>query len=140
MALGLMDLKLMRRNGEMIPVDISLGHWDDNGASHAIAYIRDLSERKNFEESLRHQAAHDELTGLPNRWLFRLQLNQALVRAARTGQHVAVLFIDLDYFKTVNDSFGHATGDALLVQVPQRQGTQSGTTASRWRLRHLLCR
>jgi len=119
-AMGLMDLKLMRRDGALLPVDISLGHWEDDGASHAIAYIRDLSERKKFEESLRHQATHDELTGLPNRWLFRLQLNQALVRAARTGQHVAVLFIDLDYFKTVNDSFGHATGDALLVQVGAR--------------------
>ncbi|MDO8284721.1 MAG: EAL domain-containing protein [Rhodoferax sp.] len=119
-AMGLMDLKLMCRDGKMLPVDISLGHWEDDGASHAIAYIRDLSERKKFEESLRHQATHDELTGLPNRWLFRLQLNQALVRAARTGQHVAVLFIDLDYFKTVNDSFGHATGDALLVQVGAR--------------------
>ena len=119
-AMGLMDLKLMCRDGTLLPVDISLGHWEDDGASHAIAYIRDLRERKKFEESLRHQATHDELTGLPNRWLFRLQLNQALVRAARTGQHVAVLFIDLDYFKTVNDSFGHATGDALLVQVGAR--------------------
>lgn len=119
-AMGLMDLKLMRRDGHLLPVDISLGHWDDEGSCHAIAYIRDLSERKKFEESLRHQATHDELTGLPNRWLFRLQLSQALVRAGRSGLRVAVLFLDLDYFKTVNDSFGHATGDALLVQVGTR--------------------
>ncbi len=119
-AMGLMDLKLMRRDGRMLPVDISLGHWEDEGSRHAIAYIRDLTERKKFEESLKHQATHDELTGLPNRWLFRLQLNQALARAGRTGLHVAVLFIDLDHFKTVNDSFGHATGDALLVQVGNR--------------------
>lgn len=119
-AMGLMDLKLLRRDGQLLPVDISLGHWEDEGAGHAIAYIRDLTERKKFEESLRHQATHDELTGLPNRWLFRLQLNQALSRAGRAGQRVAVLFLDLDYFKTVNDSFGHATGDALLVQVGNR--------------------
>lgn len=119
-AMGLMDLKLLRRDGRMLPVDISLGHWHDEGAPHAIAYIRDLTERKKFEESLRHQATHDELTGLPNRWLFRLQLNQSLARAGRAGQRVAVLFLDLDYFKTVNDSFGHATGDALLVQVGTR--------------------
>jgi len=119
-AMGLMDLKLLRRDGQLLPVDISLGHWEDEGAGHAIAYIRDLTERKKFEESLRHQATHDELTGLPNRWLFRLQLNQALARAGRSGLHVAVMFIDLDYFKTVNDSFGHATGDALLVQVGTR--------------------
>lgn len=119
-AMGLMDLKLLRRDGQLLPVDISLGHWEDEGAGHAIAYIRDLTDRKKFEESLRHQATHDELTGLPNRWLFRLQLNQALSRAGRADQRVAVLFLDLDYFKTVNDSFGHATGDALLVQVGNR--------------------
>ncbi|MDO8450646.1 MAG: EAL domain-containing protein [Rhodoferax sp.] len=119
-AMGLMDLKLLRRDGRLLPVDISLGHWDDEGTPHAIAYVRDLTERKKFEEALRHQATHDELTGLPNRWLFRLHLGQALARAGRTGQRVAVLFLDLDYFKTVNDSFGHATGDALLVQVGSR--------------------
>lgn len=119
-AMGLMDLTLMRRNGQMQPVDIALGHWEDEGTPYAIAYIRDLTERKQFENSLKHQATHDELTGLPNRWLFRLQLDQALARAARSGLHVAVLFIDLDYFKTINDSFGHDTGDALLVQAGAR--------------------
>nr|WP_319564844.1 EAL domain-containing protein [uncultured Rhodoferax sp.] len=118
--MGLMDLKLLRRDGQVLPVDISLGHWEDEGTQYAIAYIRDLSERKRFEDSLKHQATHDELTGLPNRWLFRLQLDQALARAARAQRHVAVLFIDLDYFKNINDSFGHSTGDALLVQSSQR--------------------
>jgi len=119
-AMGEMDMKLLRRDGQLTPVDISLGHWEDDGAHYAIAYIRDLTERKRFEESFQYQATHDELTGLPNRWLFRLQLNQALTRAGRSGLRVAVLFLDLDYFKTVNDSFGHATGDALLVQVGSR--------------------
>jgi diguanylate cyclase (GGDEF)-like protein/PAS domain S-box-containing protein len=116
-AMGLLDLTLARRDGSLIPVDISLGHWEDEGTRHAIAYIRDLTERKKFEESLRHQATHDELTGLPNRWFFRLQLNQALAHAGRSGEQVAVLFLDLDDFKNVNDSFGHAVGDALLVQA-----------------------
>lgn len=119
-AMGSMDLKLLRQDGQWLPVDISLGYWEDQGARHAIAYIRELTERKKFEESLKHQATHDELTGLPNRWLFRLQLSQALARAGRSGLRVAVLFLDLDYFKTVNDSFGHATGDALLLQVGAR--------------------
>jgi len=119
-AMGLLDLKLMRRDGTMLPVDISLGDWEDEGTRHAIAYIRDLTERKSFEESLRHKATHDELTGLPNRWLFRLQLSQALTRAARSHLHVAVVFLDLDHFKNINDSFGHAVGDELLVQVGAR--------------------
>ncbi|MBU0587098.1 MAG: diguanylate cyclase [Gammaproteobacteria bacterium] len=119
-AMGSMDLKLLRRDGQMRPIDISLGHWEDENEQYAIAYIRDLTERKRFEESLRHRATHDELTKLPNRWLFHLQLNQALVHAKRTKRHVAVLFLDLDGFKTVNDSFGHAVGDELLVQVGTR--------------------
>jgi diguanylate cyclase (GGDEF)-like protein/PAS domain S-box-containing protein len=118
--MGLMDLHLVRRDGLMLPVDISLGHWEDEGTPYAIAYIRDLTERRQFEDSLKHQATHDELTGLPNRWLFRLQLDQALARAARSSLHVAVLFIDLDYFKSINDSFGHSTGDILLVQAGAR--------------------
>jgi PAS domain S-box-containing protein len=80
-AMGLLDLTLARRDGSLIPVDISLGHWEDEGTRHAIAYIRDLTERKKFEESLRHQATHDELTGLPNRWFFRLQPGPGTCRA-----------------------------------------------------------
>jgi len=119
-SMGNRDLLLQRRDGQLLPVDISLGYWEDDGSPHAIAYLRDLTERKKFEESLRHQATHDELTGLPNRWLLRLQLSQTLTRAGRFNQRAAVLLLDLDYFKTVNDSFGHAAGDALLVQVGRR--------------------
>ncbi|MBT9502092.1 MAG: EAL domain-containing protein [Burkholderiaceae bacterium] len=119
-AMGSLDLRLMRRDGQMLPVDISLGHWQDENEQHAIAYVRDLTERKGFEESLRHRATHDELTGLPNRWLFRLQLDQALSQARRSERRVAALFLDLDDFKTVNDSFGHLAGDELLRHVSQR--------------------
>jgi diguanylate cyclase (GGDEF)-like protein/PAS domain S-box-containing protein len=123
-AMGMMDLKLYRRDGNLQPVDISLGYWEMDGEPHSIAYLRDLTERKKLEESLRHQATHDELTGLPNRWLFQLQLKQALLRAERTRQKVTVLFLDLDRFKTVNDTFGHAAGDALLIQASRRIHSQ----------------
>jgi len=119
-AMGLLDLTLQCRDGHMLPVDISLGHFKDVNASHAIAYIRDLSERKKFEESLRYQATHDELTKLPNRWLFHLQLKQEMTRVGRTRHAMAVLFLDLDDFKMVNDGFGHPIGDELLVQVGKR--------------------
>jgi diguanylate cyclase (GGDEF)-like protein/PAS domain S-box-containing protein len=119
-AMGSRDLKLKRKDGDIVSVDISLGHWVEGGVSHAIAYIRDLSERKKFEESLHYQATHDELTGLANRWMFHLQLGQALVRSTRSELRVAILFIDLDDFKSVNDTYGHAVGDSLLVQTGAR--------------------
>ncbi len=115
-----LDLKLTRRDGSQVPVDIALGHWAGAGQTFAVAYVRDMTGRKELEASLRHQASHDELTGLPNRWFFHLQLGQALVRAERARLQVAVLLLDLDHFKSVNDSFGHAVGDALLVRVAQR--------------------
>lgn len=118
--MGAMDLKLLRRDGQMLPIDISLGHWEDGEQVHAIAFVRDLTERKKFEASLEHKATHDELTGLPNRGVFRLQLDQALAQAKRGERQVAVLFMDLDDFKTANDSYGHSAGDELLRQVSQR--------------------
>ena len=119
-AMGMIDLKLRRRDGEMTPVDISLGNFREGGRDFAIAYIRDLTERHVYEESLRHQATHDELTGLPNRWLFRHQLEQDIGRAARSACSVAVIFFDLDHFKNINDSYGHPAGDDLLAQVGSR--------------------
>jgi diguanylate cyclase (GGDEF)-like protein/PAS domain S-box-containing protein len=119
-AMGMVDLKLLRRDGQSVPVDIALGHWEDGGQRYAIAYLRDQTARKQNEESLRHQATHDELTGLPNRWLFDFQLKQTLAQARRDDRQVAVLFLDLDDFKLVNDSFGHGSGDELLVQVGAR--------------------
>lgn len=122
-AMGSLDLQLARRDGVALAVDISLGHMEEGGSHYSIVFVRDLTERKKLEASIRYQAAHDELTGLPNRWLLSLQLSQALIRADRSKLWVAVLFLDLDYFKTVNDSYGHATGDELLVKVAERMRT-----------------
>jgi len=96
--------------------------------------LRDVSERTDLEEELKHQAFHDALSGLANRALFRDRLEHALARAARSKTSLAVLFLDLDDFKLVNDTLGHTAGDALLVAVAGRllQSLRSGDTAARF--------
>jgi diguanylate cyclase (GGDEF)-like protein/PAS domain S-box-containing protein len=96
-------------------------------------FLLDITERKIAEERLAHLAYHDPLTGLPNRAMFNEHLELVLARARRTGSGAAVLFIDLDDFKLVNDSFGHSAGDELLRQVADRLGsvTRAGDLVAR---------
>ncbi len=88
--------------------------------SHLVCLHQDITERKALEEQLEHQAFHDTLTGFPNRALFMDRLEQALARLDRREEPIAVLFMDLDNFKIVNDSLGHEVGDRLLVAVAGR--------------------
>ena len=85
-----------------------------------VGTVQDITERKALERQLEHQALHDPLTDLPNRLLFIDRLEHALARTERSEESIAVLFLDLDNFKLVNDSFGHAVGDRLLLQVADR--------------------
>ena len=95
--------------------------------------LRDITERKTLEQQLTRQALHDPLTGLPNRILLMNRLELALARTKRRGSKVAVLFLDLDNFKFVNDSLGHEAGDELLIAVSERLGTclRPGDTVAR---------
>ena len=90
---------------------------DDDGAEYWQGVISDVTERRQLEDALEHQAFHDALTGLPNRALFLDRVGLALARAQRDGRQVAVAFLDLDNFKVVNDSLGHARGDVLLTRI-----------------------
>jgi len=92
----------------------------DGTITHYIAVKEDISVRKEYEERLFHQANFDPLTGLPNRVLVLDRLNQGLSRARRENDSLAVVFVDLDNFKNVNDTLGHAEGDVLLKQAAQR--------------------
>lgn len=111
-----------RRDGSLYTVSETVTPLiDDTGKiSHYVAVVDDISERKAMEERIRHAANFDLLTDLPNRGLFFDRLGQALVQARREGQPVALLFLDLDRFKAVNDKLGHDAGDLLLRTVAER--------------------
>lgn len=101
--------------------------------SHFVAILEDVSERKAAEERMRHAASFDRLTDLPNRGLFLDRLSQSLALAGREGTLGALLFLDLDHFKQVNDEHGHAAGDELLVAVARRlrEVLREGDTVAR---------
>jgi diguanylate cyclase (GGDEF)-like protein/PAS domain S-box-containing protein len=112
----------LHRDGRAIPVGLTVSPIRDRTGrvTGASVIIRDITERKLLEEQLTRQALYDPLTGLANRSLLRDRLLHALARAVATGERLALLFIDLDEFKMINDSRGHAVGDRLLAAVASR--------------------
>jgi len=115
-----------RKNGDVYPAlfSISAVQGADGQPSHYVSVFNDISHHKDYEQRLEFLAHHDALTLLPNRVLFQERCATSLSRARRLGHSVAILFVDLDRFKTVNDSLGHAVGDQLLKGVAERFGAQ----------------
>ncbi|MDN0076200.1 EAL domain-containing protein [Crenobacter sp. SG2303] len=127
-ARGEMDLK--SHGGKTIPVEVHAVALPDG---NVYAACRDITERKQFEADLEYAATHDKLTGLANRHLLHDRIAQAIALARREHQSVALMLLDLDRFKTINDTLTHNTGDLLLQEVAQRlqQQVREGDTVAR---------
>ena len=115
-----LELQMKKSSGEIFWASLSFRQVDHEGETALVLSIYDLTERKRYENQLYHQANYDNLTGLPNRVLAFERLDRALETAEQEQNLVALLFIDLDLFKNVNDSLGHRAGDQLLVEVARR--------------------
>lgn len=111
-----------KKNGEVYVEELSITRvLDDEGrVSHYVGIFKDITVRKHLEAKINHQALHDVLTGLPNRYLLKERLDEAIALARKTGTGVGVFYLDLDRFKRVNDSLGHHVGDKLLKQAAER--------------------
>ncbi len=111
-----------RKNGEIYPqwASINVLRDEDGQAVGYAAIFRDISQRKEYEDRINYQANYDSLTGLPNRNLFHERLRQAMLLSQRRGEHEAVLFLDLDNFKMINDSLGHNAGDIVIQKTAER--------------------
>ncbi len=116
------EKRYVRKDGSVVWVHVSASLVRDaNGRPlHTAAVVQDVSSRKKMEDEIRHMAQHDALTGLPNRRLFIDILDVELALTRRHGKKLGILFLDLDRFKEINDTLGHATGDELLKQVAGR--------------------
>ena len=128
------ELRIRHTDGSWLSIEAVLKNLlDDPAVGGIVINYRDVTARKGLEEELRRQAFRDSLTGLANRALFADRLDHALARTRRFRQPLAVLFIDIDDFKTVNDSLGHGEGDQLLIAVAKRLvgAVRSGDTIAR---------
>jgi diguanylate cyclase (GGDEF)-like protein/PAS domain S-box-containing protein len=116
---GQWETLALRADGSEFPVELTVSDATIDGRQQFILILRDITERKLTQERLTFLANFDSLTGLPNRVLFRDRLHQAMARARRSGVPMALIFLDLDHFKVINDSLGHDVGDQLLRQVAE---------------------
>jgi diguanylate cyclase (GGDEF)-like protein len=124
------------KGGPLIDLDVTLSPIlnPEGKLTHIVAVKREITEHQRLEASIYYKAFHDLLTGLPNRILFQDRLSSALANVRRTQSLLGVMFLDLDRFKIVNDTLGHAMGDRLLQEAANRMRNclRAGDTLSRW--------
>ncbi|WP_298827267.1 bifunctional diguanylate cyclase/phosphodiesterase [uncultured Planococcus sp.] len=114
------ELTGLKKNGNPFPVELSTGTWHTAKGDYYSLIIRDITDRKATEEKISNLVYLDSLTGLPNRRLFNDRLESSIAQASENAAVLTVLYLDLDQFKLVNDTYGHQTGDQLLLEVAQR--------------------
>lgn len=114
------EVTALRKNGDLFPMELSASEMILGGLRYFIGIVRDITERKLAEQKIAYMAHHDFLTGLPNRALFQDLLEKSISLSKRTGDIGAVLLLDLDGFKGINDTMGHDAGDLLLKAVAER--------------------
>jgi diguanylate cyclase (GGDEF)-like protein/PAS domain S-box-containing protein len=102
-------------NGHVFPVQMTVSTLDFDSTTEYLLAIQDISDRKQEERKLQHLANHDDLTGLPNRSAFNCRLTDSMARARRSNETIALMFLDIDHFKSINDAYGHEVGDNLLM-------------------------
>lgn len=127
------EIVALHKSGKSFPLEINMAEMQLDGLKHFVGIVRDITERKMAEEKLTQMALYDQLTGLPNRRNFFEKLEFSISNAQRTKSMVALLFVDLDGFKKINDTMGHAMGDHVLKEVAQRlqDNTRDSDTAAR---------
>ncbi|MBI2305970.1 MAG: EAL domain-containing protein [Rhodocyclales bacterium] len=114
------ESRFRRKDGSVFPVELSIAPIEIRGQRHLLSLARDVTERQELQAHIRYLAYHDALTGLPNRTMFSAALSKALARARRHDRRLALMFLDLDRFKNINDTLGHDAGDSLLREMAQR--------------------
>jgi diguanylate cyclase len=131
--IGPREVEGVNKQGTPLPLELAINEITFAGERQFIAVLRDITARKKAQAGLFHQANYDALTGLLNRHMFQNRLEHAILQANRIGSRFALLFLDLDSFKVINDSLGHDAGDKMLISVADRikQNTRASDSVAR---------
>lgn len=122
------ELVALRCNGEEFPVELTIRSIQHLGQYEFCAFLRDITERRETERRLLYLAQNDQLTGIPNRSLFNDRIHEAMKRTRRNKSLMALMYLDIDYFKSINDGYGHKVGDGLLKEFARRLRASVRTT------------